>query len=93
MGCAGRVGAVYYRGTTMTLRVRYTHSTTHYARFLCACGTESENEFPVWGAELVYGRPDVPEGWTSRGTLPLIEYICPKCNQITEDISQHQKLI
>ena len=24
----------------MTLRVRFTHSTTHYARFLCACGAE-----------------------------------------------------
>lgn len=64
----------------MTLRVRFTHSTTHYARFLCGCGAESENEFPVWGAELVYGRPDVPEGWTSRGELPRTEYTCPKCN-------------
>ena len=75
----------------MTLRVRYTHNVTHYARFLCACGASSDNEFPVWGAELAYGRPDVPEGWTSRGTLPLVEYTCPKCNQrISSHIGAYQ---
>ena len=65
----------------MTLRVRFTHTTRHYARFLCACGVESENEFVVWGVGLEHGRPDLPEGWTGNGQGVAIEYTCPKCNQ------------